>query len=65
MIFKLRRLRERAGVVATLLGIVAGLLLLYAALVVLLWRSYRHDPDVDALRDRVAATAGTHLGCRP
>lgn len=34
----------------TLLGIAAGLLLLYAALLALLWRAYRHDPDVDALR---------------
>lgn len=33
----------------TLLGVVAGLLLLYTALVGLLWRSYRHDPDTDAL----------------
>lgn len=32
------------------LGVVAGLLLLYAVLGVLLWRAYRHDPDVDVLR---------------
>lgn len=34
----------------TLLGVLAGLLLLYAALFALLWRAYRHDPDVNGLR---------------
>jgi uncharacterized membrane protein YkvA (DUF1232 family) len=33
-----------------LLGVVAGLLLLDAVLVALLWRVYRHEPDVDVLR---------------
>lgn len=28
----------------------AGLLLVYAVLAAMLWRAYRHDPDVDALR---------------
>ncbi|MGN6332178.1 MAG: DUF1232 domain-containing protein [Motilibacteraceae bacterium] len=27
-----------------------GLLLVYAVLAAMLWRAYRHDPDVDALR---------------
>jgi uncharacterized membrane protein YkvA (DUF1232 family) len=33
-----------------LLGVVAGLLLLDAVLVALLWRVYRHEPDADVLR---------------
>jgi uncharacterized membrane protein YkvA (DUF1232 family) len=33
-----------------LLGVVAGLLLLDAALVAVLWRVYRHEPDADVLR---------------
>jgi uncharacterized membrane protein YkvA (DUF1232 family) len=35
----------------TLIGIAAGLLLIYAGLVVLLWRSYRHDPNKRLLRE--------------
>jgi uncharacterized membrane protein YkvA (DUF1232 family) len=35
----------------TLIGIIAGLLLIYGALVVLLWRSYRHNPNTPLLRE--------------
>lgn len=32
------------------LGLVAGLLLLYGVLLALMWRAYRHEPDSDVLR---------------
>lgn len=33
------------------IGIVSGLLLIYAALAVLLWSSYRHNPNEPLLRE--------------
>lgn len=35
------------------LEVLAGFLLLYAVLVVLLWRAYRHEPDAAVLRTAV------------
>lgn len=34
----------------TLLAVLGGAVLLYAAMLGLLWRAYRHDPDRDGLR---------------
>lgn len=61
----------------TALGILAGLLLIYVALVVLLWRYARHHPDTVTMRDalrllpdlirlirRLAADPGVSTGVR-